>query len=112
MEFAARIPSRYKLRGGRGKVIFKEALTGLIPKEILDRPKMGFSIPLATWLRGSLKGMFEQRVLSNSAFLGELFHQQPIKKWWLQHQRGTRDYSTQLWALFVLECWGRRFLAR
>jgi asparagine synthase (glutamine-hydrolysing) len=112
MEFAARVPSRYKLARGRGKVIFKKALEGLLPQEIIDRPKMGFSIPLAAWLRGALKEMFEQRVLSNSAFIATLFDQEPIRRWWAQHQRGTRDFSTPLWALLVLECWGRRFLAK
>jgi asparagine synthase (glutamine-hydrolysing) len=112
MEYAARIPPGSKLRGGEGKFIFKQALRGLIPSSILDRPKMGFSIPLAQWLRRDLRAMFEERVLANSAFVASLFDQKPIATWWSQHQRGTRDYSTHLWALLVLECWGRRFLAK
>ncbi len=112
MEYAARIPARYKLCGTAGKVIFKKALRGLIPPKILDRPKMGFCIPLAVWFRGQLKELFEERVLAKTAFVGELFDQASIRKWWSQHQRRTRDYSSQLWALLVLECWGRRFISR
>lgn len=110
MEYAAGIPARYKLRRGEGKHLFKQALAGIVPSEILNRPKMGFSIPLARWFRKDLKGMFEERVFSKNAFLDTLFHRAPIQQWWTQHQRGTRDYSYYLWALLVLECWGRRFM--
>ena len=110
VEYAASIPVRYKLRNGEGKYILKKALAKLIPSEILYRPKMGFSIPLARWLRGNLKGMFEDRVLSKDAFIGDFFDPTPIRRCWIQHQRGTRDYAPHLWALLVLECWGRKFM--
>jgi asparagine synthase (glutamine-hydrolysing) len=110
MEYVARIPACYKLHAGEGKYIFKKALTGLLPQEVMTRPKMGFSIPLAQWFRDGLKTVFEERVLSERAFVADLFDLTPIRQWWAQHQRGTRDYAPQLWALLVLECWGERFL--
>ncbi len=110
MEFAASIPAHYKLRRGEGKYIFKKALAEVVPPEILNRPKMGFSVPLARWFRGDLKGVFEERVFSHHGFIGDLFDVSPIRRWWAQHQRGIRDYSTHLWALLVLECWGERFV--
>ncbi len=110
MEYAASIPACYKLRGGEGKYIFKQALAQLLPADILQRPKMGFSMPLARWFRHELKGSFEQLVLTKKSFLGELFSTEPIQQWWEQHQRGTRDYAPMLWALLVLEHWGRRFV--
>jgi asparagine synthase (glutamine-hydrolysing) len=110
VEFAASIPGDYKLRRGEGKYILKRALEGLLPHDILYRRKMGFSLPLAQWFRGELKRSFEERVLTKEAFVGELFDQAPIRQWWIQHQRGTRDYAHHLWALLVLECWGERFL--
>jgi asparagine synthase (glutamine-hydrolysing) len=112
MEYAAGIPAEYKLRNGEGKYIFKQALNDLIPAEILYRPKMGFSIPLARWLRGELKQIFEERVFAKDAFIGSLFELGPIRQWWNQHQRGTRDYSFHLWALLMLACWGERFAAK
>lgn len=112
MEYAASIPAEYKLRGGEGKYIFKKALAALIPSEVLNRPKMGFSIPLAQWLRGDLKQVFEERIFSKEAFLGSLFELGSIRRWWNQHQRGTRDYSYHLWALLILECWGKRFMKK
>jgi len=111
VEYAAGIPAAYKLRRGEGKYIFKKALEGLLPHDILYRRKMGFSLPLAQWFRGELKRSFEERVLAKGAIVAELVDQAPIRQWWAQHQRGTRDYAPHLWALLVLECWGERFLA-
>lgn len=110
MEYAACIPACYKLRQGGGKYIFKKALENLLSAETLYRAKMGFSIPLARWFRSDLKGLFEERVLAKDAFVGGLFDPAPIRRWWAQHQRGTRDYSYYLWAILVLECWGRKFM--
>ncbi len=112
MEYAAGIPARYKLRNREGKYIFKRALCDLVPGEILNRPKMGFSIPLAQWLRGDLKRVFEERIFSKDAFLENLFEPHAIRHWWNQHQRGTRDYSCHLWALLMLECWGKKFMKK
>jgi asparagine synthase (glutamine-hydrolysing) len=110
MEFAAGIPAHYKLRRGEPKYIFKKALEGVVPREILRRAKMGFSIPLTRWFQGDLKAVFEDKVFAPDAFLGTLFDMSAIRSWWDQHQRGTRDYAYHLWALLVLECWGQRFL--
>jgi asparagine synthase (glutamine-hydrolysing) len=110
MEYSASIPARYKLQGGAGKYIFKKALKVLLPEDILYRPKMGFRLPLAQWFRGDLKQTFEQHVLAKDAFLADLFDPSPIRRWWEQHQRGTRDYAQHLWALLMLECWGERFI--
>jgi asparagine synthase (glutamine-hydrolysing) len=112
IEFAAGIPPHYKLAAGKGKHIFKQALKGLVPDDVLNRPKMGFSIPLAHWLRTELKPVFEEHVFSRHAFLNNWFEPAPIHRWWDQHQRGTRDYSYHLWALLVLEYWGKRFVAK
>ncbi len=110
MEFAATIPASYKLRNGEGKYIFKKALDNLLPREIMHRPKMGFSIPLAGWLRGELKPIFEERVLAQNAVVGNWFDLAAIQQWWNQHQRGTRDYSFHLWALLILEGWAQKFV--
>ncbi len=110
MEYAARMPSRFKLQGGEGKYVFKRALKDLVPAEAMNRPKMGFSIPIAAWFRGELKPLFEQRVLGPRSFLSEWCDVKPVRGWWSQHQQGLRDYSYHLWALLVLECWGERFL--
>ena len=110
MEFAARLPARYKLRRGEGKYIFKKSLESIVPHEILHRRKMGFSVPLSRWLRDDLKTTFEEHVLARDPFIATLVDPEPVRRLWAQHQRGTRDYSAHLWAILVLECWGRKFL--
>jgi asparagine synthase (glutamine-hydrolysing) len=110
MEYAASIPAAYKLRHGEGKYIFKQALCSLLPDTILNRPKMGFSIPLAQWSRGELRGMFEDRIFASDAFIGNFYKQDVIRRWWGQHQRGTRNFAPYFWALLVLETWGQQFL--
>jgi asparagine synthase (glutamine-hydrolysing) len=110
MEFAATLPASYKLRGSTQKYILKKALRNLLPEETMNRTKMGFSVPLARWLRGELRPLFEERMFAKDAFVGELFDVAPIRTWWDRHQSGASDFSTELWALLVLESWGRRFL--
>ncbi len=110
MELAASIPANLKLRNGEGKYIFKKSLEGLLPRDVLYRTKMGFSIPLADWLRGELKPLFEERVLARDAFVRRWFHREPMVRWWGQHQARVRDFAYPLWALLVLESWGRRFV--
>jgi asparagine synthase (glutamine-hydrolysing) len=109
VEYAATIPPEWKLRGGAGKYIFKESLRGLVPDPILDRRKMGFSVPLAEWFRGELRPAFEGSVLAEDGFVSRYFRLPTIRRWWGQHQRGTTDHAYRLWALLALEAWGRRF---
>jgi asparagine synthase (glutamine-hydrolysing) len=110
MEYAAGIPACWKLQGGEGKHIFKKALRPVLPDEVLYRPKMGFTIPLARWLRQDLRPMFEASVLRQNSFLSGMFDPAPIRRWWGEHQRGQRDHSNPLYALLVLEAWGRRHM--
>ena len=112
MERAAEIPSSYKLRGGEGKFIFKRSLRGTLPSEVIDRPKMGFTIPLARWFRKELRPMFESNVLAPDAYVAEHFHGEAIQRMWSLHQQGRRDFAPYLWALLVFEKWGRRFQRR
>ncbi len=110
MEFAATLPSTFKLRGGTAKYVLKKAVKDLLPRETLTRTKMGFSVPLARWLRGDLKSLFEERMFAKDSFVGELFDPAPIRSWWDRHQSGASDFAPELWSLLVLESWGRRFI--
>ena len=110
IEYAARLPSAQKLRDGVDKFLLKEALRDRLPAKVLDRPKMGFSMPLARWLREDLSGLFERRALAEAMVLPELFDLEPIRQWWSEHRAGSHDHSRLLWSLLVLESWGRRFL--
>ena len=76
----------------------------------MNRTKMGFSVPLARWLRGELRPVFEERMFAADAFVNEIFEPAPIRAWWDRHQSGASDFSPLLWSLLMLESWGRRFL--
>jgi asparagine synthase (glutamine-hydrolysing) len=103
MELAATMPSSLKLKGLQGKYILKKSLERILPKEILYRPKMGFGVPIATWLRSDLKDMAADLLLSKSA--DGLLNGKTIENIWREHQGGFRNRSTELWALLMFRLW-------
>lgn len=108
MELAARIPSDLKLRNGTGKYIFKQAIRKIVPEEVLTRPKMGFSIPLAEWLRTDLRDLAHSLLFDTK---DEWLNQETVKSLWERHQNGTRDFGTPIWTILMFRLWQRRFLA-
>jgi asparagine synthase (glutamine-hydrolysing) len=97
------LPSDVKLRGGEGKYIFKKALDGRVPDDILYRPKMGFAVPLASWFRGPLRQSIHDRLLRGSLADAEIFDTDFVRTLLQQHCSGARDYSPPIWALLVFE---------
>ena len=106
MELAARIPSKMKLKGKDGKYILKKALNQLVPHEVLYRPKMGFSMPVKDWLRNDLKPVFEK--LTAQRTLENYLDASMVKKMWINHQSGVRDYSVEIWAILFFAYWLQR----
>jgi asparagine synthase (glutamine-hydrolysing) len=104
-DFAQRLPRRYKVRDGRGKWLLRELLYRHVPRELVDRPKKGFSVPLAAWLRGPLKDWAAALLDSARLRPGGLFHAEPILRKWREHQAGTRDWSTHLWSILMTQAW-------
>jgi asparagine synthase (glutamine-hydrolysing) len=107
MELAARIPSDLKLRGGTGKYIFKQAIRKIVPEEVLTRPKMGFSIPLAAWLRGELRELAHSLLFDPQ---DDLLNRETVKSLWERHQSGLRDFATPLWTILMFRLWQQKFL--
>jgi asparagine synthase (glutamine-hydrolysing) len=106
MEFAATIPSDLKVRGRVKKYILKRALTGLLPEEILHRPKMGFGVPIDHWLRHELRDLAYDTLLAPAASTGVL----PSRHWSAfldEHTRGAANWHYLLWTLLMLELWHR-----
>ena len=99
VEWAARLPSRLKLNRQEGKYIFKKSLSNRVPEEILHRPKMGFSIPLASWFRGPLRERLHDAVLGPGLSETGMFDVACLHDMVDRHHRGVSDYSTALWAL-------------
>lgn len=106
-DIAAGVPHAWKIRNGQGKYILIRALGDRLPPEILNRPKMGFAIPLAGWLRGPLRELLWDH-LDSPRFLERGIVSPPFVRHMLdEHQTGRRDNRSWLWALLVLEMWFR-----
>jgi asparagine synthase (glutamine-hydrolysing) len=110
IEFAATLPSDLKFRGPVSKFLLKRHLDGRVPASAVHRPKQGFEIPLAAWLRGDLREMGCELVLSARALGRGYLAPARVTAIWDEHQRGTRDRGSLLWALMVLELWHRTFV--
>ena len=108
MEYAARIPSKYKLVGKDGKHIFKKALKKYLPDDILYRKKMGFGVPVEEWLRKDLKDYGGNLVLNGGASQ-QYLEKSMLEKFWNEHQRGIRNRSTELWIIMMLNLWHKNF---
>jgi asparagine synthase (glutamine-hydrolysing) len=111
VEFAATIPPGLKLQNGRTKHIFKQALKGILPETIIDRPKQGFAVPLGRWFRGELDGFVHDLLLSPTSRARKIFNPAYIEKLLLLQARG-RPLDLQLWTLISFELWCRTFLDR
>jgi asparagine synthase (glutamine-hydrolysing) len=108
VEFAAGIPSDLKLNG-TSKYIFKEALRGILPDSVINRPKQGFGVPLGRWFRGSLGGFLREHLLSERSRARKFFNMSYIENLIVLHERG-RPLDLQLWTLVSFELWCRRFI--
>jgi len=110
MEFMARVPTKLKLRGGESKHLLKSALRGIIPDAILERPKKGFGVPLGRWLRGGLKEMLLDTVLSERALARGYFKAPAVREMVNAQMSGSDRYQYPLWDLLLLERWHQMFI--
>ncbi len=110
MEFSASIPSDLKLRGRVKKYIFKQAVKALLPAAVLDRPKMGFSVPLDRWFREDLRDMAYDVLLSRRSRERGLFREDVVRSLLDDHVSGRASSSFQIWTLLFLELWFQRFI--
>jgi asparagine synthase (glutamine-hydrolysing) len=107
VEFAVRLPWRLKMSLTRTKVLLKRALNGVVPEEILRRPKKGFGIPVASWIRGPLRPLFEE-VLSESALRDSgVFDPPAVRRLFQTHLDGRADLRKPLWTLLMFQLWRR-----
>jgi asparagine synthase (glutamine-hydrolysing) len=109
VEFAATIPPELKMKGKTTKYIFKRAMEGLLPGEILYRPKRGFAVPLSRWFRGQLGPFVRDLLLSRTSIERGIFRKSYIERLIEMNDRG-RAMDLQLWTLITFELWCRRFI--
>lgn len=105
MELIAGIPSRLKLKKGQGKYIFKKALSGVLAKPVLTRPKQGFAVPLSGWFRNEIEAFTADLILSPDP--SGVLDRRAVSSLWNKHLSGLRDYSAPLWTILMYRLWQR-----
>jgi asparagine synthase (glutamine-hydrolysing) len=110
MEFSASLPSRMKIRGTQKKIVLREVLRGWLPDAVLDRPKMGFGVPIGQWFREDLRGYLADVLFDPVTTRRGYFREDAVRAYFDSHMSGRIDNSLRLWALLMLEQWHREFV--
>ena len=108
--FASALPAALKIKNGRRKHILKEVAATLVPRDILDRKKQGFGVPLGTWFRGNLRELFADTLLSPRSLQRGYFQPAFVRRIVDEHLAGTRDHTLRLWQLVVFEKWQQQYV--
>ncbi|PIE89051.1 MAG: asparagine synthase (glutamine-hydrolyzing) [Acidobacteria bacterium] len=107
-QFAWSLPLEYKIRQGKSKWILREVLAKYVPRALFERPKSGFAIPVAAWLRKPLKAWAED-LLPLDPRSHTLIRGDQVSKLWKEHQNGTRDHNAILWNILMFRAWEEHF---
>jgi asparagine synthase (glutamine-hydrolysing) len=104
VRFSLGLPLNQTVSHGKTKIALKRALRSVVPQEVLARKKRGFQVPLASWFRGPLAGLVQDRCLDPSGPLAQIVRLDAVKRLMTAHQRGA-DHGNRLWMLLALSSW-------
>jgi asparagine synthase (glutamine-hydrolysing) len=110
VEFAATLPNASKIHGKGGKTLLRTAMRGVLPDAIIDRPKKGFPIPIASWLRTSLRQFTRDHLLAGDSACSRYVDRRETARLVQEHEQGHADRSQEIWTLLVFEFWHRHFI--
>lgn len=110
LELAWRLPMEMKLHGGVTKWILRQVLYRHVPPALVDRPKMGFGVPIGSWLRGPLRPWADELLDEKRLAHQGLLDVEPVRRAWSQHLTGRRDRAYELWDVLVLQAWLDRWM--
>jgi asparagine synthase (glutamine-hydrolysing) len=108
VEFAWRLPRHLRVRSGEAKWLLRRVLDRYVPRRLIERPKMGFGVPLATWLRGPLRDWAEE-LLDPQVLGGGFLDVRAVHRLWSEHIDGGRNWAYALWTILMFEAWRRRW---
>lgn len=110
VEFVWRLPTSMLVRNGETKWLLRQVLYEHVPRPLIDRPKMGFGVPIDHWLRGPLRewaeDLLDERKLREAGFLDP----EPIRAAWAEHLSGRAAWHYRLWCVLMFEAWRRRWI--
>jgi asparagine synthase (glutamine-hydrolysing) len=105
VEFAWRLPTALKVRGGKGKWLLRQVLRRYVPEAIFDRPKQGFNVPIGAWLKGPLRDWAEELLAAPGLQQEGVLDAVRVQACWHEHLSGRRDRADELWAILMVQAW-------
>jgi asparagine synthase (glutamine-hydrolysing) len=107
-EFSCKIPMHYKIKNGKTKAPLRKILSKYVPNSLIDRPKMGFSVPIGEWLRGDLRGWAESYLSESALSQSGFFNPEDIRQKWQDHLSEKTNAQYQLWGILMFQQWAEK----